>query len=370
MLRYAHPIPIMSRKTPLFDEHANAGARLVEFHGWEMPLHYGSQLDEHHVVRESAGVFDVSHMTIVDVTGPRAEEFLRQLLANDVARLKAPGVALYSPMLNEKGGIIDDLVVYKRDSGFRLVVNCGTRERDLEWMSMNAPADVKIQEQSELAMLAVQGPRALEKAVAELPPVIAGEVAKLQPFQFVEADAWLVARTGYTGEDGIELVLPAEQAATLWRALLARGIQPVGLGARDTLRLEAGLNLYGQDMDESTSPLQSAMGWTVAWEPSEREFIGRSAVEHERRHGSRVRLTGIVLEERGVVRRDQQVMRDEEVAGAVTSGIFSPTLKRGIGFARVTEPTRGDCHVEIRGRNVRARLVKPPFVRNGRKVFE
>lgn len=365
----------MSRKTPLFDEHAKAGARLVEFHGWEMPLHYGSQLDEHLVVRENAGVFDVSHMTIVDVTGPRAEEFLRQLLANDVGRLKAPGVALYSPMLNEKGGIIDDLVVYKRDSGFRLVVNCATRDRDLEWMSMNAAAvaaagDAKVEERAELAMLAVQGPLALEKAVAELPAVIAGKVSNLEPFQFVEADEWLVARTGYTGEDGIELMLPAEQAVSLWRALLARGIRPVGLGARDTLRLEAGLNLYGQDMDESTSPLQSALGWTVAWEPSEREFIGRSALENERRQRSRVRLTGIVLEERGVVRRDQQVMRDEEVAGAVTSGIFSPTLKRGIGFARVGGLTRGECQVEIRGRSVRARLVKPPFVRNGKKVFE
>jgi aminomethyltransferase len=360
----------MTRKTPLYDEHVDAGAKLVEFHGWEMPLHYGSQLEEHHNVRGNAGIFDVSHMTIVDVGGEGAERYLRRLLANDVARLKGAGHALYGAMLNERGGVVDDLVVYRREESFRLVVNCATRERDLEWMARHVESDVTIEERSDLAMVAVQGPRALERALPELPTSLAAGLPDLERFSCVETATWLVARTGYTGEDGLELMLPAEDAVTLWRALLARGVQPAGLGARDTLRLEAGMNLYGQDMDETTSPLESAMGWTVAWEPVDRDFVGRAALEEERRRGPERRLTGIVLEERGVVRSGQQVMRDEEVAGDVTSGIFSPTLGCGIGFARVKGSIRGDCRLMIRGRSARARLVKPPFVRDGMRVFE
>lgn len=360
----------MSRKTPLYDEHVAAGAKLVVFHDWQMPLHYGSQRQEHHTVRENAGVFDVSHMTIVDVTGRGAEESLRRLLANDVARLDAPGEALYGAMLNEHGGILDDLMVYRRPRGYRLIVNCATRQQDLEWMRRQLPSGVDITERSDLAMVAVQGPRALEKAVVELPAAIASQATALERFRCAEWSQWLVARTGYTGEDGIEVMLPAEEAPGFWRALLARGVQPAGLGARDTLRLEAGLNLYGQDMDATTTPLQSAMGWTVAWEPAERDFIGRAALEEERKRGAATRLTGIVLEGRGVVRRGQQVMRDEQVAGAVTSGIFSPTLGCGIGLARVGGRLRGECRLQIRGKALRARLVKPPFVRAGRKVFE
>ncbi|MEE9254038.1 MAG: glycine cleavage system aminomethyltransferase GcvT [Pseudomonadales bacterium] len=360
----------MPRNTALFDEHVNAGAKLVSFHGWEMPLHYGSQLEEHRTVRENAGIFDVSHMTIVDVTGERAEEYLRRLLANDVARLGAPGQGSYGAMLNESGGILDDLVVYRRRRGYRLVVNCATREQDLEWMRRRLIGDVEMNERSDLAMVAVQGPRALEKAVVELPSAIAAEVGALERFRCAESSQWLVARTGYTGEDGIEVMLPAGAAPAFWRALLARGIRPAGLGARDTLRLEAGLNLYGQDMDSTTTPLQSAMGWTVAWEPAKRDFVGRAALEEERARGPEMRLTGIVLEGRGVVRRGQQVIRAGQVAGAVTSGIFSPTLRCGIGFARVRGRLRGECELEIRGRALRARLVKPPFVRDGKKVFE
>lgn len=360
----------MSRRTPLFNEHVDAGAKLVEFHGWEMPLHYGSQLEEHRAVREDAGVFDVSHMSVVDVSGDAAERYLRMLLANDVARLTAPGEALYTAMLNESAGILDDLMVYRREHGYRLVLNCATRESDLEWMNSRLMEGVKVEACAGLAMVAVQGPRALAKAAAALPHEIAEEMATLKRFRCTESSGWLVARTGYTGEDGIEVMLPAAAAPEFWRALLSGEVRPAGLGARDTLRLEAGLNLYGQDMDATTTPLQSAMGWTVAWEDQERDFVGRAALEEERARGPQMRLTGIVLERRGVVRRGQKIMREQQVAGAVTSGIFSPTLSRGIGLARVRGPLRGECELEIRGKPLRARLVKPPFVRDGKKVFE
>ncbi|HHQ41888.1 MAG TPA: glycine cleavage system aminomethyltransferase GcvT, partial [Chromatiales bacterium] len=259
----------MGRRTPLHDRHLAAGARMVGFAGWEMPLHYGSQVEEHHAVRRAAGVFDVSHMTVVDVTGEGAEPFLRRLLANDVARLTEEGRALYTCMLNERGGILDDLIVYRAGPGwFRLVVNAATREKDLAWMRRHAgPHGAAVAERAELAMLAVQGPEARERALPLLPQALRGAAAALAPFRAAHLgpDAWLVARTGYTGEDGFEVILPAEEAGALWDGLLAAGVRPCGLGARDTLRLEAGLNLYGQDMDEDTTPLECGLGWTVAW---------------------------------------------------------------------------------------------------------
>lgn len=356
-------------RTPLYPAHVAAGARLVPFAGWEMPLHYGSQLAEHHVVRSASGVFDVSHMAIFDLSGAGTTELLERVVANNVARLDAVGKALYGVALNENGGVIDDLIVYRRADGYRVVSNAGTRARVLEWFAACNTGGVHIVEQP-LAMLAVQGPRAL--ALFEQAAAWAG-LDGLAPFSAVERGAWMVARTGYTGEDGCEVMLPGAEAMALWDELVRLGVAPVGLGARDTLRLEAGLNLYGQDMDESTSPLVSNLGWTIAWQPAERSFIGRAALEAARARGVDARLTGLVMEARGVLRHGQPV-RTATGTGVVTSGIFSPTLGYSIALARVPKSASGAseqaCEVEIRGKWHPARLVKPPFVRSGQRVFE
>jgi aminomethyltransferase len=352
------------RRTPLYDAHVAAGARIVEFAGWLMPLHYGSQIAEHHAVRAAAGMFDVSHMTIIDVMGDAAGPYLRRLLANDVARLEQSGRALYSVLLDQGGGIIDDLIAYRRDTGYRLVANAATGARVLGWLASQNHEQVTI-EARDLAMVAVQGPQAISRfeAVAGWP-----DVGGLAPFSFAERDGWMVARTGYTGEDGVELMLPGDAAGRLWADLAAADVAPAGLGARDTLRLEAGLNLYGQDMDESTSPLESNLAWTVAWQPQERDFLGRAALERQRAGGVSSKLTGLVLEGRGVLRHGQRVLTDHG-EGSVTSGIFSPTLGYSIALARLPRPAKGECRVDVRGKWLAARVVKPPFVRNGQRQF-
>jgi aminomethyltransferase len=357
----------MGDKTPLHAEHERLGARIVDFGGWDMPLHYGSQVEEHHAVRTDAGLFDVSHMTVVDLAGGGVREWLRRLLANDVARLQTPGKALYSCMLNEGGGVIDDLIAYFiAEDRFRLVVNAATRAKDLAWIERHAAgAGVDVVERAELAMIAVQGPNARDKAAGLLPAAARAAALELAPFTAASFDDFFFARTGYTGEDGWEIILPASRAADSWRALVAAGVRPCGLGARDTLRLEAGMNLYGQDMDESTSPLESALGWTVAWEPAEREFIGRKALEAQRGDGHARKLVGLLLEDRGVLRAHQRVVTTGG-DGEVTSGGFSPTLGRSIGFARVPSGTGESVQVEVRGRLLEARVVRPPFVRNGK----
>ena len=273
----------MGQRTPLYDQHLALGAKMVDFGGWDMPLHYGSQVEEHHQVRRDCGVFDVSHMTVVDVAGDQASAYLQHLLANDVARLKSPGRALYSAMLNERGGVIDDLIVYLTDWGYRLVVNASTRDKDLAWMQAQA-ADfaVEINERPQLAMLAIQGPHARTRTAELVSQARATLIQELKPFQGLAEGDWFIGRTGYTGEDGLEIILPAEQAPDFLSELVGAGIPPIGLGARDTLRLEAGLNLYGQDMTEEVSPLAANMGWTVAWEPAERDFVGRAALEQQR----------------------------------------------------------------------------------------
>ena len=357
----------MGNKTPLYDKHVEAGARIVDFGGWDMPLHYGSQKQEHHAVRGNAGVFDVSHMTIVDVAGDGARAFLRRLLANDVAKLDAAGRALYSCMLNEAGGVIDDLIAYYFDAtNYRLIVNAATRDTDLAWIRGQAEAaDVRISERAELAMLAVQGPQARELAASCIDTEWREAALALMPFHGMYAGEVFVARTGYTGEDGFELVLPAANAPALWDRLLAAGTLPCGLGARDTLRLEAAMNLYGNDMDETVSPLESGLGWTVAWEPAERDFIGRPALETLRRDTGRRRFAGLLLEDRGVLRDGQKVVVDGVGEGAITSGGYSPTINRSIALARLPAGDYERAEVEVRGRLLRVRLVKTPFVRNG-----
>jgi aminomethyltransferase len=348
------------------------GARIVPFGGWDMPLHYGSQLQEHHAVREAAGMFDVSHMTVVDLSGSRVREFLRRLLANDVARLKDPGKALYSCMLNPEGGVMDDLIVYHlSDDWFRMVVNAGTTEKDLAWLDSQAPAfDVRVKPRRDLAMIAVQGPLARERAIPLLPAGLQQEAAALKVFYAAHADDWFVARTGYTGEDGFEVMLPESEAVAFWQALAEAGVAACGLGARDTLRLEAGMNLYGADMDEQTSPLESGLGWTLAWEPAEREFIGRFPLEAKRGNPANRRLVGLVLDGKGVLRDGLKIYTGEQQTGEITSGGFAPTLGRSIALARVEAGIGESCDVEIRGRRVAAKVVRPPFVRQGKACIE
>jgi len=357
----------MGDKTPLHGEHERLGARIVDFGGWDMPLHYGSQIEEHHAVRNDAGLFDVSHMTVVDIEGAGARAWLRRLLANDVARLQAPGKALYSCMLNDAGGVIDDLIVYfLAEDRFRMVVNAATRAKDLAWIERQAEgADVRVVERPELAMIAVQGPNARAKAAGWLPESGRDAALALEPFTAARVGELFVARTGYTGEDGWEIILPGALAVDAWHALVAAGIRPCGLGARDTLRLEAGMNLYGQDMEESTSPLESGLGWTVAWEPAERDFVGRKALEAQRAAGLARKLVGLLLEDRGVLRAHQRVVTPDG-DGEVTSGSFSPTLGRSVGLARVPAGAGERLEVDVRGRLLEARVVRPPFVRNGK----
>lgn len=355
----------MSLTTPLHAAHLAAGARMVDFGGWDMPINYGSQIEEHHAVRNGAGMFDVSHMTIVDLTGKKARPFLSLLLANDIDKLQQPGKALYSCMLNEEGGVIDDLITYFLDeTHFRLVVNASTREKDLAWIRCQAePYGVRAAERKDLAMIAVQGPEARARAATLFDEASATQVMALKPFSATQLDDWFVARTGYTGEDGFEIALPAQDAEVAWRRLQAAGVRPCGLGARDTLRLEAGMNLYGQDMDETVTPLESGLAWTVAM-GGERDFIGRAALERQQRDGVQRRLVGLVLEDRGVLRHGQVVLTPDG-EGEVTSGTFSPTLQKAIGLARVPQDCGAAVEVDIRGRQLAARVVRPPFARNG-----
>ena len=362
----------MLKKTALHSEHQKLGARLVDFAGWEMPIQYQSQLDEHHAVRTAAGMFDVAHMAAVDLHGAHVREFLRRLLANDVARLTIGGKALYSCMLREDGGIIDDLIGYAMSTEwFRLVVNAGTTEKDLIWIREHARAfRVEVKHRSDLGILAVQGPQAHDKVAKHLPGTLAAKAVELGVFQAAHEGELFVGRTGYTGEDGFELILPHAEIVALWRKLLADGVKPCGLGARDTLRLEAGMNLYGQDMDESTHPLESGLGWTVAWEPGDRDFVGRKAIEALRgppfKSGRPHKFIGMVLEGRGVLRPHMKVRFANGAVGETTSGGFAPTMKQSIAFARVDASADGACEVEIRGQWLPARIVKPPFVRNGK----
>lgn len=362
----------MSQQTPLHDLHLAAGARMVDFGGWSMPLHYGSQLDEHHAVRRTVGVFDVSHMTIVDVTGTQGREYLSRLLANDPGKLAMPGQGLYSCMLNEAGGVIDDLIAYRLPAGgYRLILNAATRERDLDWLATQAAGfDAGLEHRANHVMLAVQGPAAVD-ALKLVFTRRGPQIAALAGFHSLHEPDLFVARTGYTGEDGFELVLAVEAGRRLWTRLLEAGARPCGLGARDTLRMEAGLSLYGQDMDEDTSPLECGLGWTVAWSALARRFIGREALEAQRAAGESTRLRGLLLEDRGIMRHGQRVMTDAG-EGVITSGGYSPTLERSIAMARIpaaaTEASR--CTVEIRGAGKAARIVRLPFVRRGRVLVQ
>ncbi len=363
----------MPQQTILNATHRAAGARMVDFGGWDMPISYGSQIEEHHAVRRAAGMFDVSHMTVVDLHGEKARPFLSHLLANSVAKLATPGKALYSCMLNESGGVIDDLIVYYRDeTWFRLVVNAATRAKDLAWIEKQAaPFGVNVKERPELAIIAVQGPAARGIVLGLIDEADRPRIEALGKFFADEArgshgEALFVARTGYTGEEGFEVVLSSEDAVKFWGALAQAGVAPAGLGARDTLRLEAGMNLYGQDMDETVTPWEAALAWTVALDEG-RDFIGRAALEAQRAAGVPRRMVGLVMDEKGVLRHGQRVLTASG-EGEILSGTFSPTLGKAIAFARIPGGEAGEVRVDIRGREVPVRIVKFPFVRDGKPV--
>lgn len=360
----------MAQRTALYDAHVTAGAKIVDFHGWDMPINYGSQIEEHHTVRQSAGIFDVSHMTIVDITGAEAKAYLRRLLANDVAKLTVPGKAIYSAMLNEEGGIIDDLIVYYfNDKSYRAIVNSATRERDLEWLAkQSAEFDVQITERTEFGIIALQGPNSADILKSLLTPEQHAQALEMKPFFGAQFDEVFVATTGYTGEAGYELIIPVEQVVAAWNTLLEAGAKPCGLGARDTLRLEAGLNLYGQDMDESVSPLASNMAWSVAFEPADRAFVGREALEAEKAAGP-LKLVGLVMTEKGVLRTGLKVIVDGG-EGVITSGTFSPTLGVSIALARVPATVGDTAQVEMRKKLVTVKVTKPGFVRHGKALVE
>ncbi|MCE1182869.1 MAG: glycine cleavage system aminomethyltransferase GcvT [Rhodocyclales bacterium] len=362
----------MLKKTVLNTAHRALGARMVDFGGWDMPVNYGSQIEEHHAVRNNCGMFDVSHMCPVDLVGPDCRPFLSRLVANDVAKLTVSGKALYSAMLNEAGGVIDDLIIYfLTDTQFRLVVNAGTAEKDLAWMSAKAAEwqmDVRITQRRDgdnnLGIIAVQGPNARAK-VWEVLPQAKAATEGLKAFFATAVDQYFIASTGYTGEDGFEIMLPANEAESLWNALKEAGVAPCGLGARDTLRLEAGMNLYGQDMDESVSPLDAGLAWTVAMK-DERDFVGKSALTAK---GQQKQFLGLILLDKGVLRGHQKVIT-QQGDGEITSGSFSPTLQQSIALARLPlGVTIGDeIEVDIRGKLLKAKVTKPVFARNGKAV--
>jgi aminomethyltransferase len=360
----------MIAKTPLHSMHLACGAKMVDFHGWEMPLHYGSQINEHHFVRQDAGMFDVSHMTIVDILGAGGRQFLRQLLTNDVDQLQHHGKALYSCMCNEHGGIIDDLIVYQRASdNYRVVLNSATREPDIAWLRQKSEGfAIGLQERPELAMIAIQGPAAIAKTLTVLNPAQIDAVSTLTNFECVDVENWFFARTGYTGEDGFEIIVPQELIGTLWTTLIKAGVKPCGLAARDTLRLEAGMLLYGQDMDETTTPLESGLGWTIKWEPEDRGFIGMGALVSQKQQGVGRKLVGLTLLDKGIMRPGQRVVVSGCADGIITSGSYSPTLEQSIALARVPAKTGEQVLVDIRGKLIPAQVGKPRFVKQGKAL--
>jgi aminomethyltransferase len=362
----------MPKRTILYRQHVQAGAQIVDFCGWEMPLHYGSQLEEHHHVRSSVGMFDVSHMGVVDITGSDAFYFLRFLLSNDIQKLSESGRALYTCMLNHEGGILDDLIVYRiADEDYRLIVNAGSFDKIMAWLTEQAERYViDIHPRDDLAMVAVQGPDAIHRVrdVLDIDEV-SEKLKNLKPFRFLHHDEMFIARTGYTGESGVEIILPESKAVALWKDLLKARVKPCGLGARDTLRLEAGFNLYGGDMDETTTPLESNLAWTVSWNDAEREFIGKSALKKQLEQGVKRQLVGLCMPTRGMMRSHQKVFCNENSIGEITSGGFSPILGHSIALARIPVGDFTSASIDYRGKKIPVNVIKPPFVKQGQKAF-
>lgn len=357
--------------TPFYQSHQAAGGKIVDFGGWALAVNYGSQIKEHEAVRSDCGMFDVSHMVITDVHGVDAKAFMRYLISNDVAKLDKHGMgkALYSALLNNEAGVIDDVIVYLLPFGYRIVSNAATEVKDMNWIrQVAANYKVELFNRRDLAMLAVQGPNAISK-VAAVCPQLAESLAILKPFTAIEANGFFYARTGYTGENGLEIMLPREAAGEFWQQLIKAGVQPCGLGARDTLRLEAGMNLYGHDMDENITPLACNMDWVVDLSDERRDFIGKKAYQLALLAANSDRQVGIILEGKGVLREGQQLFRDGVEYGTITSGTFSPSLKISIALARVRPESGAKVFVDIRGKLEPVTIINLPFVRNGKKMF-
>ena len=371
-------VPTNLKRTILFETHKKAGAKLVDFGGWEMPVNYGSQIEEHLATRTNCGIFDVSHMAAVDVIGKDAKAFLEKVVANNVNKLKNNGQALYGCLLNEHAGVIDDLIVYRLDPNYRLVINAATAHTDLEWLTKQAGAfnditlvprraDLK-NSQNAQGMIAVQGPNALT-LIKQAIPELANAANELKVFHAACVQTSLgeimIARTGYTGEDGAELLIPLENTARAWDLLVNVGAQPAGLGARDTLRLEAGMNLYGQDMNDQTSPLDVGLSWTID-RSTERDFIGRAALE---KTPQQFVFMGLILQDKGVLRA-HQIVKSAKGQGEITSGTFSPSLQKSIALAKLPINSEvGDVvQVVIRDKELNAIVVKAPFVRHGKAL--
>lgn len=357
--------------TPFYSNHLESNGKIVDFGGWALPVNYGSQIKEHEAVRNNAGMFDVSHMVITDVHGVDAKDFLRYLISNDVQKLEKHGIgkALYAALLNQEAGVIDDLIVYLMPFGYRIVSNAATESKDLSWIKQVATGfKVELFPRRELAMLAVQGPDAIKK-VSEAHPAVAEKLAKLKPFMGFEHDGLFYARTGYTGEDGLEIMFPKENSSTLWLTLLDHGVIPCGLGARDTLRLEAGMNLYGHEMDESVTPISCAMDWVVDLSDENRDFIGKKAYQLIKMSPDNTVQVGLVMLGKGILRDGQILQKDGHDVGIITSGTFSPSLKVSIAIAHIKPNLAGELHVIIREKSEPVKIVKLPFVRNGKPVF-
>lgn len=353
-------------KTPLYQAHIDLNAKVVDFGGWALPVNYGSQIEEHHAVRKECGMFDVSHMTVSDIKGPDTLAFLQKMLANDIGKVSnSPGKALYSCMLNEQGGVIDDLIVYfLSNEHCRLVTNAGTNAKDMAWLTQHAKQfDIEFNEKPELALIALQGPTAIETCLKVLPTEMSDIAAKLSRFQGGFIGDEFIGRTGYTGEDGFELIINANTANSLWSDFIEAGVQPCGLGARDTLRLEAGMALYGNDLDEQHTPLESGLKWTVGLN-DDREFIGKAVLLDNPKH----HLAGLILNDRGVLRGHQEVYLGDERIGEITSGTFSPSLEKSIGLARLNKKLAIGDNVEIAVRNKRLKAViaRYPFLKDGK----
>ena len=350
-----------AKRTPLYEWHKARGARFTPFAGWEMPVQYKSIVQEHNAVRKGVGIFDISHMGQVFAEGPEALPFLQKLCTNDIAKC-APGKAMYSHLCDERGGVIDDIFVYCFDSArYLIVVNASTSEKDFSWMEKHKMSGVTLaHKSSELSMIAVQGPKAVSVLSKIFKPV--PERHRIAEERFGTHPAF-VCRTGYTGEDGCELIVPNEGIVELTEAVMEAGkdagIEPCGLGARDTLRLESGYLLYGNDVDEQHTPLEAGVGWVVKFDKG--DFIGRAALLRQKESGVSRKLTAFKLKERGIPRHGSKIFRDGEEIGAVTSGTFSPSLQAGIALGYVPSGAQGAFAIECLGKPVPAETVKLPF---------
>ena len=353
-----------TQKTPLYNQHLKLVAKMSLFANYYLPISYTSQIDEHNSVRKDAGMFDVSHMTIIDIIGAGTRNFLRYLMANDVAKLNK-NQALYSCMLNYDGGVIDDLIIYKlAKDNYRIVSNATTKEKDIAWLYKKSKLfDVLVTVNYDLAIIALQGPKAIDKLIKVIKD--AQPLSALPPFNAHSIGKLFIAKTGYTGEDGVEIMLPKKEAIIIWQELLKIGVKPCGLGARDTLRLEAGMCLYGNEMDDKISPLETGLSFSVDLSDKKRDFIGREKLLKLKKTGIKNTSVGVILKEKGIIRAGSKIKTNKGI-GIISSGVFSPTLKKSIALARVPVASSNNCSVKVRNKWLKAVIVDQRFVSKGK----